>query len=203
VRGKACWGQVPRGKEAEMSKITTTIKTFQYFYPYTAAIIGAKSGNQLNFMSCAWHTALSFDPPLFGVLISKKRFTHHLIAEAREFTANFIGFEAVKLSAQMGRKSGYELDKIKEFGVRLAPSKIIQTPIVEEAYVAFECRVAEMRAYGDHELFVGEVLAVHEKPNSFTSDGLLNVRAISPLLYLGSDFYITTNADTLKHVVPD
>jgi len=186
-----------------MSKITTEIKKFQYFYPYPVALVGARSGSQVNFMTCAWHTALSLDPPLFGVLISKKGFTHGLISEAREFTVNFLPFEAVKLSAQMGRTSAFSLDKVREFQVKLAPSKIIQSPRVEDAYAAFECRLAETRGFGDHDLFVGEVLAVHQKTKSFTAQGILNVRQVAPLLYLGSDFYVTVNPDTLKYVVPD
>lgn len=186
-----------------MKKISTQVKKFQYFYPYTVALVGARTETQTNFMSCAWHTALSFEPPLFGVLISKKRFTHKLISEAREFTANFLAFETIKLSAQMGRRSGYDMDKLKEFRVKLAPSKVIRSPVIEEAYVSFECRLAEIKTYGDHDLFVGEVLAVHEQEKSFNAEGILNVREITPLLYLGSDFYITTNPDTLNHVVPD
>ncbi len=185
-----------------MKKIITKIKKFQYFYPYTVAIVGAQAGNRLNYMACAWHTALSFEPPLFGVLISKKRYTHKIIFEAREFTANFISFDKVKLSAQMGRISGSETDKIKEFEVKLSPSKIIKSPVLEEAYVCFECRVADIRAYGDHDLFVGEVLAVHEE-EGFSPEGVLDGGKIQPLLYLGSDFYITINPDTLKHVLPD
>jgi len=186
-----------------MKKITTQVKKFQYFYPYTVALVGAQSRNQVNFMSCAWHTALSFDPPLFGVLISKKRFTHKLISEAREFTVNFISFESVKLSAQMGRKSGHDMDKIEEFQVKLSPAKIIRSPLIKEAYVSFECKLAETRAYGDHDLFVGEVLAVHEEEKCFSAEGILNIGKIHPLLYLGSDFYTTVNPDMLKHVLPD
>ena len=185
-----------------MKKIITKIKKFQHFYPYTVAIVGAQAGKRINYMACAWHTALSFAPPLFGILISKKRFTHQIISEAREFTANFISFDKVKLSAQMGRKSGHELDKIKEFQVRLFPSKIIKSPILEEAYVSFECKVVDLRAYGDHDLFVGEVLAIHED-EGFSSEGVLDPGKIHPLLYLGSDFYLTINPDTLEHVLPD
>jgi flavin reductase (DIM6/NTAB) family NADH-FMN oxidoreductase RutF len=186
-----------------LKEISTHLEKFQHFYPYTVAIVGAKSKNQINYMSCAWHTALSFDPPLFGILISKKRFTHRIISEAREFTVNFISAERVKLSAQMGRKSGYNLDKVKEFQVKLSPSKIIQSPLIEEAYASFECKVADIRACGDHDLFVGEVLAVHEEEESFNRDGVLNPRKVRPLLYLGSDFYITVNPDTLKHVLAE
>jgi flavin reductase (DIM6/NTAB) family NADH-FMN oxidoreductase RutF len=185
-----------------MKKIITQIEKFQYFYPYSVAVVGAKAQDQLNYMACAWHTALSFDPPLFGVLISKKRFTHQVISQAREFTVNFISAEQVKLSAQMGRKSGHEMDKMKEYQVRLSPAKIIQSPIFEDAYVSFECKLTDIRAYGDHDLFVGEVLAIHEEEKSFDSEGVLDSGKVHPLLYLGSDIYITVDPDTLKHVLP-
>ena len=40
-----------------MDKITTAITKFQYFYPYTVALVGVTSEGRANFMSCAWHTA--------------------------------------------------------------------------------------------------------------------------------------------------
>ncbi|MGD2295109.1 MAG: flavin reductase family protein [Candidatus Aminicenantes bacterium] len=186
-----------------MKKIITSLTHFQYFYPYSVNIVGARSEEVLNFMACAWHTALSFNPPLFGVLISKKRMTHKIISEAGEFTVNFLSADKAKLSARMGRISGYDLDKIEEFQVELAPAKVIQSPVLADAYVNLECKLIDTRVYGDHDLFVGEVLAVHEEENSFTSDGVLDNWKTQPLLYLGSDFYITTNPESLKHVVPD
>jgi len=186
-----------------MKSVKSRFKKFQYFYPYTVALVGARSGNRVNFMSCAWHTALSFEPPLFGILISKKRLTHEIISEAREFTVNFLSFDRIKLAAQMGRKSGHDIDKVKEFGIRLRPAKVLTSPLIEDAYVAFECRLAEVRPFGDHDLFVGEVLAVHEDAHAFNSDGILNPMKVRPLLYLGSDFYITIDPDTFKHIVPD
>jgi flavin reductase (DIM6/NTAB) family NADH-FMN oxidoreductase RutF len=186
-----------------MKSIKTHFEKFQYFYPYTVALVGARAGKRVNFMSCAWHTALSFDPPLFGVLVSRKRLTHEVISDAREFTVNFLGFDRIKLSAQMGRKSGRDLDKVKEFGIRLRPAKVLKSPLVEDAYAAFECRLAEIRPYGDHDLFVGEVLAVHHDAHAFNSEEILNPMKIRPLLYLGSDFYITIDPDSFKHVLPD
>ncbi len=186
-----------------MKKVLTQFKRFQYFYPYTVALVGAQSENLINYMACAWHTALSFDPPLFGIMIAKKRLTHRVISEAREFTVNFLAAEQVKLSAQMGRTSGHEIDKIKEFQVKLSPSKIIASPIIDEAYVCFECKVVDIRTYGDHDIFVGQVLAIHGDADVFDDEGVLNPGAIRPLLYLGSDFYVTVDADSFKHVLPD
>ena len=183
--------------------ISTQFAKFQYFYPYTVALVGAKTEEHPNFMSCAWHTALSFDPPLFGVLIAKKRFTHQVIDKAQEFTVNFIRTDQALLSAQYGRKSGFDLVKIEQFPVKLNPPHVIQSPVIGDAYVCFECRLMEIRTYGDHDLFVGEVLAIHEQENSFDEQGVLNPQKILPLLYLGSDFYCTIDPDSLAHVVPD
>lgn len=188
-----------------MKQVLTQVEVehFQHFYPYTVAIVGAQAGTQANYMACAWHTAMSFEPTLFGVLIAKKRLTHQIVSKAGEFTANFISYEKVKLSAQMGRKSGHDMDKVKEFQVKLSPAKTIKSPILEEAYVAFECKVADIRTYGDHDLFVGEVVAIHHEEGAFNSEGVLDVKNIHPLLYLGSDFYVTIYSDTLKRVLPD
>ena len=184
-------------------RIKTQFDKFQYFYPYTVAIIGAKAQEKTNFMSCAWHTALSFDPPLFGVLVSKKRFTHQVIAEAKEFTVNFIRADQALLSAQYGRKSGFDMDKADKFPIKLSPSTTIRSPVIDDAYVCFECQLKEIRAYGDHDLFVGEVQAIHEEEDSFDGQGVLDPRRTCPLLYLGSDFYLTIDPDSLVHILPD
>jgi flavin reductase (DIM6/NTAB) family NADH-FMN oxidoreductase RutF len=186
-----------------MKEIFTTFENFQYFYPYTVNIIGAQWEERFNCMACAWHTALSFDPPLFGVLISKKRLTHSVILKAGEFSVNFLSVDRVKLSAQMGRTSGHDMDKIKEFKVDLSPSKTIRSPVLACAYVCLENRLTDVRTYGDHDLFVGKVLAVHREKDSFNSKGVLNTQHIKPLLYLGSDYYITVDAKSFQHVLPD
>ena len=186
-----------------MKEIITALDHFQYFYPYTVNIVGAESEGRFNGMACAWHTALSFDPPLFGVLISKKRLTHTVISKAGEFTVNFLSADKVKLSAQMGRKSGYDMYKIEEFHVELSPSKTIRSPVLAAAYVCLENKLIEVRTYGDHDLFVGQVLTVHHDKNSFNSQGVLDTQHTQPLLYLGSDFYITVHPESQQHVVPD
>ena len=185
-----------------MKKIITDLQQFQYFYPYTVAVVGAKSGEGMNYMSCAWHTALSFDPPLFGILVSKKRRTYDFITEAKEFTVNFLAREDIALSAQMGRISGHNRDKIQEFAVELSDSVHIQTPVLEAAYASFECRLYDTRPYGDHVLFVGKVLAVQVQEDCFDRQGMLDPTQVKPLLYMGSDFYLTVNPDTLEHKLP-
>jgi flavin reductase (DIM6/NTAB) family NADH-FMN oxidoreductase RutF len=188
---------------AGMKKIVTDLKTFQYFYPYTVAVVGARVEEETNYMSCAWHTALSFDPPLFGILVSAKRRTHGFITQAGEFTVNFLERGDALLSARMGRVSGHDRDKVHEFAVELEPARNIRTPVLAAAYAAFECRLHEVRSYGDHDLFVGEVLTVQVNEGSFDANGVLNTRDVKPLLYMGCDLYLTVDPDTLEHKLPE
>lgn len=186
-----------------MKTVVTDITKFQYFYPYTVAVVGARVGEELNYMSCAWHTALSFNPPLFGILIADKRRTHKFITQAGEFSVNFLARDDALLSARMGRISGHDRDKVRDFAVELEPSRKIQTPVLAASYAAFECRLQEIRGYGDHDLFVGEVLAVQISEQSFDADGVLDTHSVKPLLYLGSDWYLTIDPETLERKLPD
>jgi len=56
---------------------------FYQFYPTLAAVVAVRSGNKTNAMAVAWHVGLSFDPPLFGILVALKRYTHDLINEIK------------------------------------------------------------------------------------------------------------------------
>jgi flavin reductase (DIM6/NTAB) family NADH-FMN oxidoreductase RutF len=50
-----------------MDKITLdAITSLNHFYPTVAAIVTVRSGERMNAMACAWHSALSFTPPLYG-----------------------------------------------------------------------------------------------------------------------------------------
>ena len=186
-----------------MKTVTTTLEKFQYFYPYTVALVGAKTGEHTNFMACAWHTALSFDPPLFGILVAKKRLTHRVIAEAGEFSVNFLALEDIQLSARMGRISGHDRDKIEEFHVKLGPFKSDPVPRPGDSLRGHgvpACK--ETRSFGDHDLFIGEVVAVHHEEGCFDAEGVLDPSKVKPLLYLGGDFYTTTRSDPPVHQLP-
>lgn len=184
-------------------EIIEDLKFFQYFYPYTVALVGAKSGDKINFMSCAWHSALSFRPPLFGVLISPKRLTHSIISEAREFSVNFLSYDQAKIAAIMGRKSGRDVNKLDLAHLHLQEPKNIHSPIIAEAYVAFECQLKEIRSYGDHDLFVGYVVTIHVGSDLFNQEGVLQVQRLRPLCYLGSDCYATIDPSSFCRVLPD
>lgn len=176
-----------------MIMIKTQITEFYQFYPCNVALVGACKGEQVNFMAAAWNTGLSFKPPLFGVAIAPQRYTYGLITESREFTCNFLSIEHLKQIHGTGRVSGRDIDKVKAFRIDLEESQVIDCPTIASAYAAYECRLVHQYPVGDHDFFVGEVVAIHTDPEVIQNNGLLDPEKIPFTLYLGSNTYLSTD----------
>lgn len=164
---------------------------FYQYYPVVPAVVVIKAGDKMDALACAWHMALSFDPPLFAVAISPKRYSYKLLRKSGEFTVNFLTFDNIGTIAAVGRTSGKETDKFSTYRIKTSPSSSIKTPVLKDAYAAYECRVVRRYKTGDHTLFVGEVLAVHQKERFFDKKNRIpRLRSVTPALYLGADHYL-------------
>jgi flavin reductase (DIM6/NTAB) family NADH-FMN oxidoreductase RutF len=184
-----------------MSKIVTErIGGFSQHYPKVAVIVTASAGGKDNAMTAAWHSSISVNPPLYGVSISPKRFTYQLITESKEFGINFIPFEKASLAAQIGGTSGQEMNKFERLDMEKEKPLKTEVPILKDAYAAYECKLVDSKAYGDHIWVVGEIVAVHFLKDAFTEKQTLDLNKIKPLLYLGSEFYATLDKDSLRFV---
>ncbi len=173
--------------------ISDGIGAFYQHYPRVATIVTAQAKGKANAMAVAWHMSISFNPPLYGVSIASKRFTYQLIADSREFGVNFLPFEAAELVASVGGSKGEEVDKFQRFNIATDKSVKTKVPILEAAYAAYECKLVDDRDYGDHRLLVGEIVAVHSLKEAFTSDEVIDLDKVSPILYLGHELYVTAS----------
>jgi flavin reductase (DIM6/NTAB) family NADH-FMN oxidoreductase RutF len=174
-----------------MEKVTSeSIGAFYQHYPRVAVVVTAHAGGRDNAMTIAWHTSISKKPPLYGVVVSEGHFTYKLIAESKEFGVNFLPDTRAELVAAIGGSKGSELDKFKAFAINKDNSVKTSVPILKDAYAAFECQLVDDRAYGDHRLLIGEIIAVHYLEEAFNADGTLNLEKVSPVLYMGSEQYL-------------
>jgi len=173
---------------------------FCHFYPQLATVVTVQAGGRRNAMAVAWGSPISFAPPIYGVSISPKRYTHGLILEAGEFAVNFLPIEARKLVAAVGRTSGREFDKFERFKIEVEEPLKLRSPILKAAYAAYECRLLEHRTYGDHDWFVGEVVAYHYEEGAFTAEELIDLDRVTPALYLGSDLYLEAAKRAIHHL---
>ncbi len=168
---------------------------YYYHYPAVATIVTSHADGKDNAMAVAWHTAISREPPIYGVSISHKRYTHGLIAASGEFVVNFVPWEKRELIAKVAGCSGREVQKFREFGIVAVSGKVVQVPVLADAYAAYECRVIEQRALGDHDLFVGSIVAIHCDKEALGKGGMLDPDEVHPVLYLGGDRYASAKGN--------
>jgi flavin reductase (DIM6/NTAB) family NADH-FMN oxidoreductase RutF len=184
-----------------MSKIVTeAIGKFSQHYPKLAALVSASAKGKDAVMTAAWHTFISMKPPLYGVAITTKRFTYQLITESREFAVNFVPAEKAALAAAIGGTSGHQVDKFEKLSIEKEKPLKTSAPVLKDAYAAYECKLTDTRPYGDHIWVVGEIVAVHFDEEAFTPAEFLDLEKTKPLLYLGSDYYATTDKTSVKLV---
>lgn len=180
--------------------ITEDIGAYYHHYPRVAVIVTAQAKGRQNAMAAAWHTPLSFSPPLYAISISSKRFTYQLIVDSKEFGVNFLPFSQAGLVASVGGSKGEEIDKFRQFDIAQDKPVKTQVPILKDAYAAYECRLIDDKSYSDHRLLVGEIVAVHLLKEAFAPEETLDLAEVSPVLYLGSERYVTVSRETAKYL---
>jgi flavin reductase (DIM6/NTAB) family NADH-FMN oxidoreductase RutF len=176
-----------------MRKRSTQIEKFYYLYPQAVAFVGYAD----NIMPAAWHTPISAQPPLHGVLISPKRYTFKLLDQKKGFTINFLGKEHADISANTGSTSGRDLHKLETYDIKYEYGDRIKGPILTDAYAAYECEHYAVQELGDHYLFVGKIVLIHYDDSYLCKRGVVDPHKIKPMLYFGKDRYITIDPDTL------
>ncbi len=121
-----------------------------------------------NVLAVAWHSPLSHDPPLLGISIGKGHFSHDLISQCGEFVFNVVSQEFQKAIELCGNRSGRELDKFREAGLKMMPAYHVRPPVIAGALAHLECTVVRQVSAGDHTLFIGRVLYAEAKGESFS-----------------------------------
>jgi flavin reductase (DIM6/NTAB) family NADH-FMN oxidoreductase RutF len=174
------------------------IGAFYQHYPRVAAIVTVNHAGRKNAMAVAWHSPVSFKPPLYGIAISPKRYTYSLINESRQFSINFMPQEEVGTMAAVGGSSGSFTDKFTEFNIEEDSAIKTDAPILSGAYAAYECKVVDNRIFGDHAWIIGEIVAVHIAGDLFQENGIIDLNLLQPALYLGADTYCAADSNSLK-----
>lgn len=170
-----------------------------FYYPRLVCVIGVRdeAKGTTNFAPVAWSTPLSSHPPLFGVCLSPATHSHRLVLATGEFTINFLPHSAAAIAERLGKLSGKRVDKVATLSLDLEPGEVIATPFLALAYAAAECTLVERHQFGDQTLLVGEVLRVHLVAGGCDADGVVRLDRVAPLLYLGSNRYVSTDPATV------
>lgn len=174
------------------------IGAFYQHYPRVAAIVTVNHQGRKNAMAVAWHSPVSFRPPLYGISISPKRYSYQMINDSRQFGINFMPLGKAETIAAVGGSSGSFTDKFTEFSIGEDAAIKTDVPVLQDAYAAYECKVVDSRLVGDHAWITGEVVAVHAASELFMENGMIDLSLLQPALYLGAETYCAADKDSLK-----
>ncbi len=126
---------------------------------------------------------------LIGVAIQPSRLTHEFVTKSESFAINIPNVDLIAAVHLCGMTSGRETDKFATASLNPADAVEIEAPLVAECVGHIECGLTDRFSIGDHDLFVGRVLAVHADSEAF--DGFWDVSADPGRLlhHLGADRY--------------
>ncbi|MBF0606129.1 MAG: flavin reductase family protein [Candidatus Magnetobacterium sp. LHC-1] len=119
-------------------------------------VVTVKGKDAINGMTASWVSQVSFEPKMLMVSIAPERYTNELIRESGYFAVNVLSEEQIELAKHYGFKSGRDADKLANAGYFDAPNG---SPVLNSAMAYIECKTVSIFKAGDHELFVGEVVA--------------------------------------------
>lgn len=175
-----------------MGRMSVEPEDLRKFYTYAAPlstilVTATDETGKANIITLAWHSPVSIVPPLYGISISPKRFTHGLIERTREFVVNFPSWGLLDEVHRCGSVSGRRVDKFADTGLTPIPSQKVRPPSIAECYLHLECVLESGPLMGDHTWFCGRVVAITADEGAF-DDGILK-EAGDPILYLGKDKY--------------
>ena len=129
-----------------------------------------------NLMTAAWAGTVNSEPPMVSVSVRKERYSHGLIMESGEFAVNLVDERLCRAADFCGVRSGRDVDKAQELGLRYRPAEGLEiAPALEGTPVSLSCRVKQVIPLGSHDLILGEVAAVQVRPDLLDDRGGLHL----------------------------
>jgi flavin reductase (DIM6/NTAB) family NADH-FMN oxidoreductase RutF len=148
-----------------------------------SVIILTASANEAHGAMTATSMFVSQVPPLLAVSISKTFATYPLIEKSKEFAINVLADNQRDLAGKFGSVHGYEIDKLREFGVQSESASVIKAPLISGCFAHIECQVKSSIGHVErsHVIYIAEVVG-------FKMDDKL-----SPMVWLNNKYFSVGN----------
>lgn len=146
-----------------------------------AFLVAVDNNGRPNPMTIGWaQVGVVWGRPVLSVLVRRSRYTYSCLLAKPDFTVNVPS--GGMLSEELlfcGTKSGRDVDKARACHLKMIPAQSVQTPIIAECALHYECRIVmrkqlcasdfsapdvldEYYQDSDHHMIVtGEILAAY------------------------------------------
>lgn len=159
-------------------------------YPIPAVLVTVsdKEGND-NVLTVGWTGTICSDPAMAYVSIRPTRHSHKMIMETKEFVINLTTKDLACATDFCGVKSGRDMDKFEKMGLTKEKAVYVTPPLIKESPVNIECKVVDIKKCGTHDMFIGEVLAVHADKKYMDKTGRFDLSKAEPIVYSHGQYY--------------
>lgn len=120
-------------------------------------VVTARSGGVRFAMSATAVSEVSFDPPTMLVCVNRNATIHDAMRASDSFCLNILGSRQENISRNCGGGRKGE-ERFAEGDWIDMPSGV---PRLATAEASMECRTVDCFSVGTHDIFIGEVIAVH------------------------------------------
>lgn len=146
----------------------------------SGALLTVEANGERNTMTIGWGSISRYwNRDVMIVPVRFSRHTHQLMENSTTFTVTVPRADEMKDALIFcGTKSGRDHDKFRECNLTAVPGRVVDTPIVKEGYLHYECRIigqfdmkgkhldeeVDRQYYADkdyHTMYYGEIVACY------------------------------------------
>ena len=121
------------------------------------SVVAARHGPLLAGMTANAIASISIDPPILMASIAVKAETHGAIIGSHSFSVSVLADDQQGLAECFAQPT--TANKLKRFCDAAWHEAETGSPILEGALAYFDCRLTARHDGGDHEIFIGEIVA--------------------------------------------
>jgi flavin reductase (DIM6/NTAB) family NADH-FMN oxidoreductase RutF len=142
-----------------------------------------------NIITLAWAGVVCSEPPQIGIAIRPGRHSHGLVEKSGQFVVNIPSEDLLEAVDICGTVSGRDVDKFARTGLTPEPALRVAPPLIGECPVNMECAVRQKLSLGSHDLFIGEVVAVHVDTAVLAEKGRIDFAKAKPFTYNQGEYW--------------
>ena len=130
-------------------------------YPLPAVLVTCGDApDNYNVLTVAWVGTICTNPPMCYISVRPTRHSHPLIERTGEFVINLTTEQLARAADWCGVRSGKDCNKFEAMNLTPEPSSVVKAPSIAQSPLSIECRVAEIKRLGSHDMFIAKVVNV-------------------------------------------
>ena len=166
----------------------TIMKSSTVMGPLPVVLVGCGTVEEPNVMTAAWTGIVNSDPPMAYVSVRPSRYSHDLMEKTGEFTLNPVSSAMVRTLDSCGVLTGAKVDKFKKFSLTPIAGTKVGAPLVEQAPLGLECRIARKIPLGSHDMYLATIEALVVDDELIDEKGKLRLEKAKLIAYSHGDY---------------